>query len=70
MSRHHDDLFKQALTDGLKKQHSAGLAQGAYAMCKVIFEKATDESKTIEQRLADVVTFCKNCVVPIESDKS
>lgn len=61
MPRHNDNVFKRVVTDGLKKQHSAGLAQGAYAMCNVILKKATDESKTVEQRLADVVAFCKAC---------
>lgn len=70
MPRHNDNVFKRVVTDGLKKQHSAGLAQGAYAMCNVILEKATDESKTVEQRLADVVSFCKACASPIAGDKN
>lgn len=61
MGKHNDQVFKQVVTDGLRKQHSSGIAQGAYAMCKVVLDKATDESKTIEQRLNDVIAFCSIC---------
>lgn len=61
MSKHNDQVFKRVVTDGLQKQHTAGIAQGAYAMCRVVLDKATDESKTVEQRLEDVIAFCKTC---------
>lgn len=74
MSKHNDQVFKRVVTGGLKKQHTAGVAQGAYAMCKVVLDKATDESKTAEQRLEDVIAFCKICTKladgqPIAGDK-
>lgn len=61
MGKHNDQLFKKVVTGGLQKQHSAGVAQGAYAMCRVVLEKATDETKTVEQRLKDVIDFCEVC---------
>lgn len=61
MGKHNDQLFKKVVTGGLQRQHSAGIAQGAYAMCRVVLDKATDESKSIEQRLKDVIDFCKTC---------
>ena len=61
MGKHNDQLFKKVVTGGLQKQHSAGIAQGAYAMCRVVLEKATDETKTVEQRLKDVIDFFEVC---------
>ena len=61
MGKHNDKLFKQVVTGGLRKQHTAGIAQGAYAMCKVILDKARNESKTAEERLNDVIAFCNVC---------
>ncbi len=61
MSKHNDQVFKRVVTGGLQRQHTAGVAQGAYAMCKVILDKATDETKTAEQRLEDVIAFCRIC---------
>lgn len=61
MSKHNDNVFKRVVTDGLRKQHTAGVAQGAYAMCNVVLAKATDENKSAEQRLTDVIEFCRIC---------
>ena len=61
MGKHNDGMFKKAVTGGLRKQRTAGVAQGAYAMCKVILNKATDGSKPAEKRLEDVIAFCKIC---------
>lgn len=74
MAKHNDQVFRRVVTGGLQKQHTAGVAQGAYAMCKVVLDKATDESKTVEQRLDDVIAFCKICTKltdgqPITGDK-
>ena len=41
MAKHNDQVFKRVVTGGLQKQHTAGVAQGAYAMCKVVLDKAT-----------------------------
>lgn len=57
--RHNDLLFKQQFQRGLQRQHSAGVAQGAYAMCKVIHDKAVEEGKTAEERLEWITNFCE-----------
>lgn len=57
--QHNDGMFKRVVTDGLRKQHTAGVAQGVYAMCKVILGMVTAESRTAEERLADVEAFCR-----------
>ena len=41
-----------------KKIHTEGLTQGSKAMCAVILAKATDESKTYEERITEIVRFC------------
>lgn len=62
MSKHDDNTFKRVVTGGLQKQHTAGIAQGAYAMCSVILEKAKNEEKTPEERLEDIIKFCTICI--------
>lgn len=61
MGKHNDGMFKRVVTDGLRKQHTAGVAQGAYAMCRVILDKATNEAKSAEERLEDIIAFCRTC---------
>ncbi len=48
----------------LEKQHSAGIAQGAYAMCQVVLSQAKDDSKSAEERLQNIVEFCSICIDP------
>lgn len=74
MAKHNDQVFRRVVTEGLRKQHSTGIAQGAYAISKVILDKATDEKKTPEERLESVIAFCKTCTKlkddpPAEGDK-
>lgn len=59
--KHNDGMFKKVVTDGLRKQHTTGIAQGAYAMCKVVLDKATAKEKTADERLKDIIAFCKIC---------
>ena len=63
MSKHNDKaftaMFKSKLRDGFKEQFQSGLAQGTYAACKVLHDKATDESKTPEERIRTIVQFCE-----------
>lgn len=66
MGKHNDQVFKQVVTDGLRKQHTAGIAQGAYAVAKVILDKATDENKPVEERFTDIIAFCRTCTSTID----
>lgn len=42
----------------LLEVRQAGLAMGAKAISGVVYEKATDESKTYEERIKDIIQFC------------
>lgn len=57
----HPNTFRSIVHGSLQQQHTAGLTQGAYAMCEVILDKAADETKAAEQKLEDIVGFCKVC---------
>lgn len=69
MAKHNDKEFqdrikaqeriKMALRENLEKQFRNGITQGMYAACKVIFDKASDESRSHEERIKDIVTFCE-----------
>ena len=48
-----------AFKKGLKEQYHRGLLDGTRAFTKVIYDKATDETKSVEERLRDVVQFAK-----------
>ncbi len=61
-NKNKDLLFRQIVTDSLQKQHMAGLTQGAYAMCQVVLDKAKDDSKTADERIADIIRFCSTCI--------
>lgn len=62
MAKHDDKKFNETIKakfrDGFKEQFRNGLAQGCYAVCKVVLDKAGDESKPAEERLKDIVSFC------------
>ena len=69
MAKHNDKEFqdrikaqeriKMTLRENLEKQFRNGITQGMYAACKVISDKASDETKTYEERINDIITFCK-----------
>lgn len=46
------------------RQHSLGIAQGAYAMCQVVLEMAQKNEVSAEQRLQNIVRFCSACTKP------
>lgn len=53
------EKIKTALEDQLKRQLQYGLSQGMFAACKVIHDKATDQSMSAEDRLNDIINFCE-----------
>ncbi len=63
MAKHNDKEFQKKLQltfrDKLYDQFRGGLAQGMYAACKTILSRATDETKTQEERLQNVIAFCE-----------
>ena len=58
--RKQDEIkIQEMLTETLRDTHRNGLLQGSKAMCAVIYEKAIDSSRTYEDRIADIITFCE-----------
>ena len=43
----------------LLEQRQNGLAEGCKAISKVVYDKATDESKSYEERIRDIIIFCE-----------
>ena len=54
-----DTIGKMEIQTKLLQIRQEGLATGTKAVSKVIYDKATDESKTYEERIADIIKFCK-----------
>jgi len=69
MAKHNDREFqerikaqeriKMTLRENLEKQFRNGITQGMYAACKVISDKASDETKAYEERINDIIAFCQ-----------
>ena len=57
-TRHNDELFRKTFEEGFKKQFQNGLLQGSRAMCKVVYDRASDESKPAQERLDYIKSFC------------
>lgn len=57
--KENNEKIKAALKDQLERQLKYGLSQGMFAACKVIHDKATDQSMSIEDRLNDIIAFCE-----------
>ena len=58
VQKHNDEMFKKTFEEGFKKHFQNGLLQGSRAICKVVYDKASDEKKTIEERIEDIKKFC------------
>lgn len=63
-----NEFLEAKFRECLENVRMSSLAAGAVAMCKVIRDKATDESKSVEERLADVVAFCETSLNKKESE--
>lgn len=53
-----DEIATNEIQTKLLKVKQDGLAVGAKAISKVVYDKATDESKSYEDRIHDIITFC------------
>ena len=55
----------------LEAQLKTGIMQGTYAACRVVYDKATDATKTPEENLESIIQFCKPIIDSVENnDKS
>lgn len=52
-------LLKHEIQKRLKEAHIQAMKTTANAINTVIYNKATDETKTAEERLEDIIKFCK-----------
>lgn len=63
MARHNDKEFQEKLKLGIRanieRQFRNGVAQGMYAACKIIYDQATDDTKTAEERLQEIIKTCE-----------
>lgn len=59
MSTNDEQLLRDTFTKSLKETHRNGLLQGSRAMCSVILTKANDTTKTPDERIEDIIKFCK-----------
>jgi len=63
MGKHNDKEFHDKLQMSfryrLEEQFKRGLLQGSYAITKVVYDRATDENKTVDERLENIIAFCK-----------
>lgn len=59
MTSREESILREEFNKGYKSVFQSGLLQGSKAVCKVIFDKANDDSKTLEERIEDIKKFCK-----------
>ena len=64
-----ESALKAVIQSELEKQHSAGIAQGAYAVCQVVLSQAKDDSKSAEERLQNIIAFCSICTDPSKAEE-
>lgn len=54
-----EDDFEAAVKDTFTKVQRAALASGAKAIAAVIYDKATDATKSYKKRVEDIIKFCE-----------
>ena len=59
MTDREEKIVSEILAENLQKYHIDGVLSGSRNMCKAVYDKATDETLTPEERLNDIIKFCK-----------
>lgn len=59
MNAQEEKQLKEMFEARFKDMFTKGMLRGSTAMCKVILDKANDASKTVEERIADIINFCE-----------
>lgn len=59
MNKENEKTLEKAFKNGFQKSFNNGMLQAGSAICKVIYDKATNAKKSPEERLADIVKFCE-----------
>ena len=71
MGNHNDNAVHNIVTTykkNIENQFRNGLAQGMYASCKVILDKARDERMSVDDRITDIANFCETITKKRGSD--
>lgn len=64
MLRQRNRQIEEAARVQMNNAHTLGLKRGTYAVAQIVLIKANDESKTTEERLADIIDFCSKARNP------
>ena len=59
MTNKQEQKLREEFKKGFQEQFRNGMAQGVFAISKVIHEKATNASMSADERLADIIAFCE-----------
>lgn len=59
MTKSQEEKLRKEFEHGFKTQFKNGMAQGVYAVSKVIFDRASDESVPCEERIQEIKRFCQ-----------
>ena len=59
MNKSQEEKLRKEFEHGFKTQFKNGMAQGVYAVSKVIFDRASDESMSPEERISEIKRFCQ-----------
>lgn len=64
MLRQRNRMIENEAKIQMNRAHTLGLQRGTYAVAQIVLTKAQDETKTIEERLEDIVAFCSKARDP------
>lgn len=59
MNKKDELMLKKTFEEAFKKSFNNGMVQAGKAICKVICDKASDTNKSPEERIDDIIKFCK-----------
>lgn len=59
MNKENEETLKKAFKNGFQKSFNNGMLQAGSAICKVIYDKATNVKQSPEERIADIIKFCE-----------
>lgn len=64
MLRQQNREIEKAARAQMSNAHALGLKRGTYAVAQIVLNKANDESKSVEERLTDIIEFCSKARNP------
>lgn len=70
MDQQTTQAIQRSLEKNMQKVRDSGLLAGSKAICAVIFQKATDQTKSHKERIDDIVEFCAKSLSMFEKKDS